>query len=262
MAFQDQMGRLVQVLRWPPRRIISLVPSQTELLDALGLEAEVVGITKFCVHPTHWRRSKTIVGGTKNLHFDRIEALRPDLIIGNKEENEKSQIEYLMARYPVWMSDIYQVQDALEMIRLLGRLCNKPAEADTIAQQIQAGFGQLTTPQKRPSALYLIWRAPYMGAAAGTFVHDMLGIAGFSNCLAGLQRYPVLEKSDIQALAPEVIFLSSEPYPFREKHIVELQEISPNSKIMTVDGELFSWYGNRLLKSAAYFRYLREKLEI
>src|ERR1700722_20147309 len=102
--FTDQMGRTISV-EWPVKRIISLVPSQTELLYSLGLADEVIGITKFCVHPKEWFHSKTRVGGTKKLDFEKIAALKPDLIIGNKEENEEVQIKQLMQDYPVWMSD-------------------------------------------------------------------------------------------------------------------------------------------------------------
>ncbi len=114
--FTDQTGREVSIPSHP-QRIISLVPSQTELLFDLGLEEQVAGITKFCVHPEKWFRSKTRIGGTKNIKSALIHQLQPDLIIANKEENVKEQVEELAAHYPVWVSDIHDLQSALDMIR-------------------------------------------------------------------------------------------------------------------------------------------------
>src|SRR4051812_11307667 len=119
--FTDQMGNAVE-LEGPPSRIVSLVPSQTELLFYLGLDKEVAGITKFCIHPAEMFHSKPRVGGTKKYDFEKIRQLAPDLIIGNKEENEQKQVEELQKLYPVWMSDIRNLADALQMIRSVGEL--------------------------------------------------------------------------------------------------------------------------------------------
>src|SRR6185503_8492334 len=132
-VFTDQLGRTIS-LENPPRRIISLVPSQTELLHDLGLEEEVVGITKFCIHPTDWFRHKTRVGGTKDIRSDVILNLQPDLIIANKEENQSQQIEELSPHFPVWISDISTLSDALEMIRALGDLTDRSPQADSLAE--------------------------------------------------------------------------------------------------------------------------------
>ena len=129
MLIADQMHRKIHLPRFPLRRIISLVPSQTELLYDLGLEEEVVGITKFCVHPPEWFQSKARVGGTKTIHFEKIKALQPDLIIGNKEENEREQIEALAECFPVWMSDIATLEDALDMMLRVGALVDRPEQA-------------------------------------------------------------------------------------------------------------------------------------
>src|SRR6185437_6810940 len=131
-AFTDMMGNKV-VLNYPPRRIISLVPSQTELLYDLGLDGTVVGITKFCVHPNEWFRNKKRVGGTKTLHLNIIEELQPDLIIANKEENTREQIETLSTAYPVWVSNIQTISDGLDMIRKVGELVGKSTEAALLA---------------------------------------------------------------------------------------------------------------------------------
>jgi ABC-type Fe3+-hydroxamate transport system substrate-binding protein len=258
-SFTDQMGRTVQLVNWPPRRIISLVPSQTEFLADLGLDEQVVGITKFCIHPTDWFQNKKRVGGTKTLNFQKIEALQPDLILGNKEENEQSQIESLAERYPVWMSDIYTLEDALDMMRRFGEVTGKTLKANTIADEIDLRFTQrLALHTQRLKVAYLIWRKPYMVAAAGTFIDHMLQHAGFENAFQDRERYPEVSAAELARVDPEVILLSSEPYPFSEKHISALQEICPKARIQLVDGEMFSWYGSRLLQVPGYFAALRK----
>lgn len=239
-----------------PQRIISLVPSQTELLYDLGLEERVVGITKFCIHPDHWFRSKTRVGGTKTIDVQRVALLQPDLILANKEENVKEQIEALAAIAPLWMSDIQQLTDALHMIQVIGRLTHSTEKARAINNDISASFRQLKA--GRPvRVLYLIWKDPWMGVGSHTFIDDMLGRAGWYNVLQQQIRYPELSDEDIRSLQPDWVLLSSEPYPFREKHIVAMQALLPAAKVILVDGELFSWYGSRLLQSAAYFNSLQ-----
>lgn len=240
-------------------RIVSLVPSQTELLFDLGLEEEVIGITKFCIHPHIWYKTKQRVGGTKKLNLEIIDSLHPDLIIANKEENTKEDIEALAKKYPIYLSDVSNVNDALEMIHEVGMLVGKQQEALQIINEI------ISLKQKRilnPSSLktlYLIWYNPYMAAGSDTFIHSMLQEAGFPNCLAQ-KRYPELCIKEIIELNPDLIFLSSEPFPFKQKHIDELQNLLPNSKIVLVDGELFSWYGSRMLKSFDYFSQLNESI--
>jgi len=244
------------VVPFPPQRIVSLVPSQTELLFALGLGEQVVGVTKFCIHPAEARQTAALVGGTKNFHFDQIDALRPDLILGNKEENYQEGIEQLAAKYPVWLSDISTLPEGLDMIRRVGLLAGAKEEAATLAQQIAAQFAALALPTQPIPAAYFIWRKPYMVAAAGTFIDDMLRRAGFSNVFSFLSRYPEITPEQLQAAAPQQILLSSEPYPFQEKHQAEFQALCPTANVRIVDGELFSWYGSRLLHSTAYFKGL------
>lgn len=254
----DQLQRRIELPN-VPQRIISLVPSQTELLYHWGVGDQVVGITKFCVHPATWYRTKTRIGGTKTVNLDRIAALAPDLIIGNKEENTQSDIEALMECYPVWMSDIYTLDDALAMMTQLGSVVGTPTQADQLVQQLTQDFGQL--PKQAPRRVaYLIWRKPWMVAATNTFIDDLLQRAGWQNAFGDQRRYPVVADAALQAADPEVLLLSSEPYPFKEKHIAELQAICPMAKILLVDGELFSWYGSRLLETADYIRTLGKHL--
>lgn len=257
-SFTDQLGNPVSV-SFPPKRIISLVPSQTEALATLGLEDEVVGITKFCVHPEHWRKSKPIVGGTKNINLTKIHALEPDLIIGNKEENDRGSISELQKYYPVWLSDVVTFSDALLMIEGIGKLTNTEASSLRLQKDIQESLFQIKSFQGT-SVLYLIWKEPWMGAATGTFIHEMLQVAGFTNCLAYTTRYPELSEEVLRQLSPEVVMLSSEPYPFSDKHRYELQALFPEAKIVCVDGELFSWYGSRMLHFPAYINFLRTVL--
>jgi len=259
--FTDQLGRNVSI-HFPPKRIISLVPSQTEFLYDLGLDTEIVGQTLFCIHPKIKHKTKTIIGGTKNLKLDVIAQLKPDLIIGNKEENEQKQIEYLMHHFPVWMSDIYTLEDSFKMMESLGQLTHKPLEAKQIVNQIKLSFSDLqlfNNPNNKVA--YFIWRNPYMVAANHTFINHLLQKLNFSNVFANhLERYPQVTSEDLIVANPDFVFLSSEPYPFKEKHIAELQQLLPKAKILLVDGEMFSWYGSRLLHSVSYFGQLLAQL--
>jgi len=238
-----------------PRRLVSVVPSQTELLFDLGLDAEIVGLTRYCTHPADRVRNRTIVGGTKALNLDLIDTLQPDLIVANKEENDREQIAYLARRYPVHVTDMATLPAALQMIQDVGELVGKQSQAEQLVDRIRASMPPPIAPTLRVA--YLIWRKPYMAAASHTFIDDMLRVAGFCNALAKQTRYPVLTADDLRAAQPDLIFLSSEPYPFADKHRAELETICPDARVELVDGELFSWYGSRLVKAGAYLAYLR-----
>ena len=257
----DALGRPVR-LAAPPRRIVSLVPSQTELLADLGLDDEVVGLTRFCVHPAGWKAAKTIIGGTKNVDVARVRGLAPDLVIANKEENVREQVEALAAVCPVYVTDVADVADALAMIRAVGALVGRPARAGRLADEIEAGFDALPPAPPRPeSALYLIWRDPWMTVGRDTIIADVMGRGGWTNAAADRDRYPVLTDDEVRALAPEVVLLSSEPYPFREKHVAEVQALVPGARVALVDGEAFSWYGSRLRRTPGVLGALRERLD-
>jgi ABC-type Fe3+-hydroxamate transport system substrate-binding protein len=250
---QDQLHREIFIPA-APRRIISLVPSQTELLSDLGLHEEVVGITKFCISPDTWFRTKPKIGGTKKFNFGAIDDLQPDLIIGNKEENYPEGIAALAEKYPVWMSDISSLQDAYYMIASIGGITGRPEKANAIILNIRNAFLRLKK-QKPARVLYLIWRNPWMGAGIGTFIHTMITEIGLENALSE-SRYPQLSEDLIRQLAPEVILLSSEPFPFTESHVREMKGISPSSKIVLIDATYFSWYGSRLVQAPDYFNSL------
>ncbi len=258
MKYIDQMGHVL-VLNETPKRIVSLVPSQTEFLCDLGLQDQIVGCTKFCIHPASIKKTAKIIGGTKTLNLSIIESLKPDIIIGNKEENEQSQILELSKKYPVWMSDISNLNEAMEMMSKLAAIFQKENEAEKITSIISTQFAGIQALEKSKKVLYLIWKDPYMIAGKQTFIDDLLQHIGLENAsekLPNPNRYPAILESQIIAIQPDHLFLSSEPYPFKEKHLAHFQEILPKTKVQVVDGELFSWYGSRLLKSSAYFNQL------
>lgn len=197
------------------------------------------------------------MGGTKNVQLDKVRQLQPDLIIANKEENVREQVELLAREFPVWVSDVNDLPGALQMIAAVGNLVGRQQQAAELAAHIQQQFGLLSNlVSPAPRAAYFIWREPYMSIGHDTFIHDMLQRAGFSNVYGDKQRYPATTVEELRQLQPDVIFLSSEPYPFSQKHIDELQPHFPAAQIMLADGEMFSWYGSRLLQSPAYFKQL------
>ncbi len=242
-----------------PVRIISLVPSQTELLFHLGLEATVVGITKFCIHPANWQKTKVIVGGTKNINIEKIKSLNPDLIIANKEENVENQIMELSKHFPVWVSDVSNLKDALEMINDIGQLTKTASTAHQLIIEIETGFKNLPFNANKIKTCYLIWKDPYMTVGGDTFISDMLNYCGYLNLYADAMRYPVIDINDLVKNDCQLLLLSTEPYPFKEKHIEELKRQLPGTTIILVDGEMFSWYGSRLLKAPSYFKQLVEQ---
>ena len=264
--YQDQLGREVEIPE-APQRIISLVPSQTELLYDLGLQEEVTGITKFCIHPDTWYRTKNRVGGTKQLHIDKIKQLQPDLIIANKEENVKEQIEELAKYFPVWISDVNNLDEACGMISFIGLITDRQKEAVSIVHDIRCGFQRLEAMvsdrgavqgMAKPRTAYLIWKEPYMTAGGDSFIHDMMQRAGFHNVFGNETRYPETTVEELAERKCDIVMLSSEPYPFKEKHTKDLMSQLPGCSVILVDGEMFSWYGSRLQKSAAYFISLHQ----
>ena len=263
----DQTGNSIN-LSFPPKRIISLVPSQTELLYDLGLDEEVIGITKFCIHPKKWFQKKQRIGGTKTVKTSVVKALKPDIIIANKEENVKAQIEELGQIAPVYVSDIRTLNEALEMILSVGKLVNKEDRACLLVRQIKEAFESITPAKQKINTAYFIWKDPYMAAGGDTFIHDMLSRCGLTNVFQNLNRYPEVTINSLAgAMSPSnvncqssttqnLLLLSSEPYPFKQKHLDELHTLLPFTKILLVDGEMFSWYGSRLLYAPDYFKNL------
>ncbi|MEM6684741.1 MAG: helical backbone metal receptor [Bacteroidota bacterium] len=264
MEFTDQMQRTLQLPK-TPKRIVSLVPSQTELLYDLGLEDSVVGITKFCVHPYHFKSTKTVVGGTKKIKLDKIKALQPDIILCNKEENTQEMVEMLAQLYPVHVSDVKTIEESLEMILQYGAMFKCNTEASKIINKIRfhlKDFQEFVKDIPVQKVAYFIWRKPWMVAGHDTFINYLLKLCKFENIYESLGRYPEVEIKKIRLQGdPEIVMLSSEPYPFKEEHAFELGRFTHHAKTVFVDGEYFSWYGSRLAKAFAYFKQLHIKLQ-
>ena len=258
LVVTDARGQRL-TLAQPPRRMVSLVPSQTELLAYLGLDEEVVGLTRFCVHPEAWKRRKAIVGGTKQINLESLRALQPDLVLANLEENTQEMVEAIEAFAPVYVTHVGEVPEALTMIRTVGRLTARAARADALADAIDTAFGTLHGfPTMRVA--YLIWQKPYLTIGHDTFIHDVMQRAGLVNVFGAQARYPEVTPVELVAARPEAVLLASEPFPFQQKHIDALRRVLPEPLLHLVDGELFSWYGSRLLQSPAYLRSLRAEL--
>ncbi len=253
----DQMGRRVNLAQ-SPTKIISLVPSITELLFDLELDNQIVGITRFCIYPKEKVKSKIIVGDTKNVDSDLINSIKPDLIIASKEENTKEEIEALMDNLNVYVSDVKTFSDALELIRDIGILTNKEKNTSLLIENIEHQFKQLkkTISSKRKVA-YLIWNNPIMTINSDTFINDMLNMAGYKNVFENRkERYPIISVKEIRNKKPEYILLSTEPYSFTDDHVVEFKRDFPFTKVILVDGKKFSWYGSHLIKVPAYFKQM------
>jgi len=242
----DQMGR-VHSFAERPKRIVSLVPSITELLVDLGLRENLVGCTKFCVHPADLKEDTTIIGGTKNVKRLAVEALKPDLILASKEENIKEQVEALQETCPVWVSDVVDIESGAKMNLLLGELFGVSGKGHDVNK---ANAASLATHTKvdRGTALYLIWKNPFMSVGGDTYIHDVMQAIGYTNVCGDQNRYPSLSPEEIESINPAHILLSSEPFPFKAQHVAELQALCPNAEVKLVDGEFFSWYGSRMGK--------------
>lgn len=249
--FTDQLGREVVISNFPPLRIVSLVPSQTELLYDLGLKGNIVGQTVFCIYPECEFKNAVKIGGTKKLNMNKIHQLQPDLIIGNKEENMKTEIDALAKHFPVWMSDIYTFEDALNMISSVGEITNTSERANQLIVSITVEFGKIEQTLHPQTVVYLIWQKPYMAAGSNTYIDNMLKKFGYLNLITE-ERYPQISIESISNLQPDLVLLSTEPFPFTEIHVKELQSTFSDCKVQLIDAEMTSWYGSKLLKVPEY----------
>ena len=241
-----------------PSRIISLVPSQTELLFDLGLDAWIVGVTRYCIYPHDKTDKRVKIGGTKKFQFEVIDKLQPDLIIGNKEENYPEGILKLQEKYPVWMSDIATLEDALLMIWSIGELVNKAENARQIISEIRINIDNLNN-YPLLKVVYFIWKDPYMVAGGNTFITNMLHKCGLINIFNKAVSYPKINLDQIADA--ELILLSSEPYPFNQNDLEFFRRKFPDLPCLLVDGTMFSWYGSRLKYVADYYRNLRKEIK-
>ncbi|WP_271424239.1 ABC transporter substrate-binding protein [Aequorivita sinensis] len=256
MEFIDQLNRVVKFSK-TPTRIVSLVPSQTELLVDLGLRDNIVGVTKFCVHPNKLRKEKTIVGGTKNVHFEKVKALNPDIVICNKEENTEEIVIELEKIAPVWVSDISNISECIEMINRLGEVFEVSQSTLEISSKILSelkAFRAFSEKLPIKKVVYLIWKDPYMAAGRDTFINELLKLNRFENLFTDENsRYPEVREELLRQA--ETILLSTEPFPFKQKHVSEFQK-EFKAEVKLVDGEFFSWYGSRMTKAFEYFKRL------
>ncbi len=262
MQLTDQIGKTFSFDE-TPKTIVSLVPSQTELLVSLGLEDSIVGLTKFCIHPVGFKNTKTMVGGTKAINLDKIAALKPDIIICNKEENTQQIVEDLSAIYPVWTTDIYTVEDNNQMILDFGKIFGVEEFASKMVSEINkalADFQTFASSQKQLKVAYFIWKNPYMVAANSTYINEILKLNNFQNIFANLDRYPQIQIQNLKDHELDFVLLSSEPYPFKKTDFDEFHEISSEIEVALVDGEMFSWYGSRIILAFEYFKELRFQL--
>lgn len=261
--FFDQLDRKLE-LQKIPGRIVSLVPSQTELLVDLGLREQIMGVTRFCVHPEDLRKEKQVVGGTKQVHLDKIAALKPDIILCNKEENTENMVAALEKIAPVHISDIATIEDSLGLIEDYGRIFNVSEKASEIVKKIQTEkilFQKEMSQIPERKVAYLIWKNPWMVAGKETFINHLLEINRFKNVfLEEDSRYPEIDLKQLEMKKVELVFLSTEPFPFKSKDKEALGKEVRVSGIHIVDGEYFSWYGSRLAAAFAYFRKLQTVL--
>jgi ABC-type Fe3+-hydroxamate transport system substrate-binding protein len=274
-VYFDQLNRKIDIPN-KPKRIVSLVPSITHLLHKLKLINELVGITKFCVDPPELRSKIELIGGTKKQDIRKIRNLEPDLIIANKEENKKETIERLSEFAPVWVSEVNSVSDSIALVFSIGKICNREEEANKIIESISVGFAKVKKRARRflinPTAGYFIWQDPYMVAGHNNIINSIMKYMGLTNVFNTKNnefmqkyvmnsrvnhRYPIVNDELIQLISPKYILLSSEPFPFKEKHIAQFKEILPSAEIMLVPGEMFSWYGAKLIKSTEYLLNLQ-----
>ena len=233
-------------------RIVSLCPSLTELVFDLGLGESLVGVTKFCVHPADGVRGIEKVGGTKTPKIDRIREIGPDLVLLNEEENRVEDAEALEAAgLACHVSFPKTAIDTAEMVRSIGEAVHRPGEAERIARAIEEAAHRARVSSKgRPPVryAYLIWRDPLMSVSGDTFISDLLRLAGGENAFDDRpKRYPVLEPEELAAAGLDAVLLSTEPFPFQEKHIDEVSRATGLAPEIfhIVDGELLSWHGSR-----------------
>ena len=256
MIIEDQMGREIEILN-KAFNVVSLVPSITELLVYWKQKYRLRGVTSFCPNPFGKVYS---IGGTKNPNLLDIMDIEPDLIIANKEENRKEDIELIAKHFPTYISNINKLEDVYVMMKDLGKIFKQEERAQSLFKEISESMRKFEFGHGwKRKALYFVWRKPMMIAGGNTFIDDMIERAGFKNIGREVgDRYPEITKDRIAELQPDVILLSSEPYRFNKVHRDELKDLIPLENIVFVDAKYFSWYGSRLRGSAAYFTELYE----
>lgn len=229
----------------PYTKIVSLVPSLTEYIIDLGLKEHLAGRTRFCIHPEDQVEDIPIIGGTKNPRLESIIELSPDLIIANKEENNKEDVEVLKKYTEIRVTDINTIQDAVLEISSLGEKLGAPQKAQELIHTVIRLLDQ-RPPSPPKKVAYFIWKDPWMTVGGDTYIHDVLHKYHLNNVFGLHKRYPKTSLEEVKQKNPDLILLSSEPYPFSEKHLKEIKERFPNADVQLINGEWFSWYGSRM----------------
>ena len=262
-TYTDQLEREISI-NLKPQRIISLVPSLTELISELGIEKQLVGITQFCKHPYHLKSTKTIVGGTKKVDFEKIKSLNPDFILCAKEENTPKLVAELENIATVFVADVKSVQESILLIEVLGRILHCQTNAENLIQKMKfhlADFKNFTKYLPRKKVAYFIWENPWMVVGNDCYINDLLKLNNFINVYEAKGRYPEIAVENIRKDGnPKIILLPTEPFPFNDEHAFEIGRHSNHAKTVFVEGEMFSWYGSRLLKAIPYFKKMHEVL--
>jgi ABC-type Fe3+-hydroxamate transport system substrate-binding protein len=263
MKYQDSLNREI-VLKQTPQRIVCLVPSLTELLHDMGLERQIVGITNYCVHPVHYKATKTIVGGTKKVKYKTIKDLKPDFILCSKEENTKEMVGQLEKIAPVYVTDVNSFDEALQLIKKMGIILDRRTQSEHILDKINYRYKEYNSKfrgLKKQKVAYFIWADPWMVAGGNTFINDMIHISGFKNAYADNERYPEINIKRMKIVAaPTLLMFSSEPHNFTDEEVFEVLRRNKETLTIYVDGQYFSWYGSRLIKAFDHFDEIHKKL--
>lgn len=247
-------------------RIVSLCPSLTELVFDLGHGDELVGRTKFCIHPADRVGAVEKVGGTKNPKLERIIELAPNLVLLNEEENRREDAEALRAAgVQCHVSFPHTALETADMVRSIADAIDAKADGERIARDIETRHNRVvkSAADRAPvSYAYMIWREPWMTLNADTFVSALLGDAGGRNAFASaVDRYPAISPADLTSQSPDVVLLSTEPFPFQPKHAEELARLTgiDRERFEIVDGELLSWHGSRTPAGIDYAEQVVER---
>ncbi len=261
MKITDDLGRTFSFKK-PPRRIISLCPSVSETLLDLGLEGFLAGRTDYCIHPQNKIESIPGVGGPKSVSIQLLQSLCPDIIIAVKEENDKKTLENLAAlNYKCFIFDVNNFSDALNMIEKIGVIFNVEDRAQTMTEGIKKGFEGIGQVLKKLNFIYMTWSSPYIAAGTGNYINSLITGLGFNNCLSKhINRYVRLSLGELKKLSPDIVFLPSEPYNYTLYDKLKFEKIFPSARAVLVDGEMFCWYGSRMLKAAPYIKNLIKEI--
>jgi ABC-type Fe3+-hydroxamate transport system substrate-binding protein len=259
MAYTDALGTVHAAD--PQARIVTLVPSITELLCELGLAAQIVGRTGFCIHPAEVVQAIPKVGGTKDVNIEKIRKLAPTHLVVNIDENEKPTVDLLAEFIPhIVVTHPVRPRDNLALARLMGGVFCREPQAEAWCAAFEAEYALLRAAPKGPpqTMLYCIWQDPWMTISRDTYIARMLEEIGWSVPTLGEVRYPRFEWSFGLIAGVDGVLLSSEPYRFTEAHADALEK-QIGKPVLLVDGEMMSWYGSRSLQGLRYLRELARR---